>query len=253
MLEIGEEVLEWTAWGPPPERAPTLVFLHEGLGCVALWRDFPERLAERTGWGAFAYSRQGYGGSTPCALPRPIRYMHEEGERILPAVLEAAGIRDYLHIGHSDGGSIALIHAGSAKRPGLRGLITEAAHVFNEDVCVAAIRSIRDRYREGDLRARLARYHGSNTECAFWGWCDTWLAPGFRDWNLEPYLSPIDLPWLVVQGADDDYGTLAQVDAIEAGASGPCQRFIPAGCRHAPHADRPELLLERMARFIGEL
>ena len=253
ILEVRGERLEWSAWGPAPAAAPTLVFLHEGLGCVSLWRDFPKRLAEATGWGAFAYSRRGYGESDPCSLPRPLSYMHHEGEEILPAVLDAAGIRSYVHVGHSDGGSIALIHAGSTERPGLRGLITEAAHVFNEEVCVEAIFSIRDQFESGDLRRRLARHHGSNTGCAFWGWCDAWLAPGFRDWNLEGYLPAIHKPWLVIQGADDDYGTLAQVDAIEAKAGGPCERFVPQGCRHAPHIDQPDLMLERMAAFVSGL
>ncbi len=252
-LDIAGERLEWAGWGPPPDEAPTLVFLHEGLGCVALWRDFPERLAALTGWGAFAYSRSGYGRSSPCALPRPLTYMHREGEEILPAVLEAAGIRSYVHVGHSDGGSIALIHAGHKQRPGLHGLITEAAHVFNEDICVRAIQSIRERFEAHDLRARLAKYHGDNTDCAFFGWCDAWLDPGFLAWNLETYLPDVRVPWLVIQGADDDYGTLAQVDAIERKAAGPCERFVPDGCRHAPHVDRPDLLLERMATFVREI
>ena len=249
-MEVLDERLEWSAWGPPPEQAPTLVFLHEGLGCVSLWKDFPERLAAATGWGAFAYSRRGYGGSDPCELPRPLSYMHREGEEVLPAVLDAAGIRSYVHVGHSDGGSIALIHAGSAERPGLLGLITEAAHVFTEEVSTTAIRSIRERFISGSLRQRLEKHHGTNTDCAFWGWCDAWLDPNFRDWNLESYLPEIRKPWLVIQGEDDDYGTLAQVDAIEAGAAGPCKRFIPKACKHAPHLDQPDLLLGRMATFI---
>ena len=253
ILEVEGDCLEWMAWGPPPEASPTLVFLHEGLGCVALWKDFPARLAEATGWGAFAYSRCGYGGSAPCKLPRPLSYMHYEGETVLPAVLDAAGIRSYVHIGHSDGGSIALIHAGSAARSGLRGLITEAAHVFTEEVCVRAIRTIRGQFETGTLRRRLAKYHGGNIDCAFWGWCEAWLDPDFREWNLEAYLPAIDKPWLVIQGAADDYGTLAQVDAIEAASGGPCERFIPEACGHAPHVDRPTDLLERMAAFITGL
>jgi len=250
-LEAAGERLEWARWGDPGK--PCLVFLHEGLGCVALWRDFPRLLAERTGWSAFAYSRLGYGGSEACDLPRPTSYMHREGQLVLPAVLEAAGISDYLHVGHSDGGSIALIHAASSPAARLRGLITEAAHVFNEDICVGAIRGIRERFEAGDLKERLAKYHGTNTECAFLGWCDTWLAEEFRHWNLEGFLPNVRVPWLVIQGRDDDYGTLAQVEAIEAGAGGPTQRFVPEGCKHAPHLDDPEALLERMAVFVGGL
>ncbi len=181
-LEVGGVRLEARWAGPQPESAPTLVFLHEGLGSASLWRDFPDRLAAETGCGALVYSRAGYGKSDPIALPRPVRFMHDEAA-ILPAVLAAAGVREHVLIGHSDGASISLIHAGSAPSPGLRGLrglILEAPHVFTEPHGLASIARIREAYRDTDLRARLARHHGANVDVAFRGWNDVWLDPGVR-------------------------------------------------------------------------
>lgn len=252
-LTIDGKRLE-TAWhGPGPEAAPTLVFLHQGLGCVALWRDFPAKLAAATGCGALVYSRFGYGHSAPCPLPRPLRYMHDEGLQVLPQLLEVAGIRECVVIGHSDGGSIGLIYAGGTPAPPLRGLITEAAHVFCEDVSVQAIQRAKEAYQHGDLRRRLEKYHGKNTDCAFWGWNSAWLHPDFRQWNLEEYLPRIRVPLLVMQGEQDQYGTRAQVDAIANQAGGGAEVLMLSDCGHAPHAEQEEATLQAMAGFISRL
>ena len=165
--------------GPDPDSTTTLIFLHEGLGSVSLWRDFPACLAEATDTAALVYSRFGYGHSAPCRLPRPLTYMHDEGLIHLPALIAATGIKDHIVVGHSDGGSIALIYAAAAARPGLHGMALMAAHVFNEDLNVKAIAAARVAYDEGNLRQRLVRHHGDNTDYAFNGWCNAWLDPGF--------------------------------------------------------------------------
>lgn len=249
--------LEYAWHGPSPNDAPTLVFLHEGLGCVGMWRDFPAEVAARTGWGALVYSRRGYGGSDPVTLPRPLRYMHDEAIDALPAVLDAAGVRDAVLVGHSDGASIAIVYAGTrASRacvraePRLRGIVLEAPHVFCEELSVTSIEAARRAYVDADLRARLERWHGANVDGAFWGWNDAWLAPEFRAWNLEEYLPRVSVPVLLVQGADDRYGTLRQLDSIEAGVRAPVRREVLPACGHAPHKDQPAATLEAMVAFI---
>jgi pimeloyl-ACP methyl ester carboxylesterase len=245
-----------TRWiGPPPEAAPTLVFLHEGLGSVSLWRDFPDRLAEQTGCGALIYSRAGYGKSDPAPLPRPVRFMHDEAE-ILPEVLAETKIREPILVGHSDGASIALIYAGSAgSRPpaGLKGLILEAPHVFAEPHGLASIAKMAEVYRTSDLRDRLSRHHGANVDVAFRGWNDVWLHPDFRAWNLEEYLPAVKVPILILQGEDDEYGTWRQVEAIERQTGGPVEAVALAGCGHSPHREQPERALQAMADFVGRL
>ena len=249
-IQVGPLRLEARWIGPAPARASTLVFLHEGLGCASLWHDFPDRLAEATGLGALLVSRAGYGRSDPCPLPRPLDYLEREALEVLPEVIQCAGLRDYHLVGHSDGGSIALVFAGAARRPGLRTVITEAAHVFNEDVCIAAAARMRERYREGDLRMRLARHHRDNVDCAFYGWNDAWLDPRFREMNLEAYLPGVRVPCLVTQGLDDAYGTPAQVEAIARGVSGPVETWLVPKCGHAPHRDQPDVVLATMERFL---
>lgn len=248
-------------WAGPRLRdaaLPVIVLLHEGLGSVALWKDFPDRLAEATGLPVLVYSRVGYGGSAPCALPRPLTYMHEEGERALPALIAALGIGRHILVGHSDGASIALIYAGAAReavpeRDGLLGVAALAPHVFCEEVSVASIRAAGRAYAEGDLRSRLEKYHGSNIDCAFRGWCDSWLNPDFMKWNIEGYVDRIDVPVLVIQGEGDEYGTAAQVESIA--------RRVPAGagvlmlpdCGHSPHRDQPGATLDALAGFAAKL
>jgi pimeloyl-ACP methyl ester carboxylesterase len=249
-IQLDEGRLEAVWIGPGPEEAPTLIFLHEGLGCVALWRDVPARLVAMTGCGALVFSRLGYGHSAPCRLPRPIDFMHHEGATVLPRVIRQAGIGDHFLIGHSDGGSIALIHAGAASRPGLLGLVTLAAHVFCEDLTRRSIRNARERYLNGDLKRRLRPYHGDNTHGAFSGWCDVWLHPEFKSWNIEAYLTGIRLPLLAIQGEDDPYGSSAQLTAIASGAGGRVTTRAVARCGHSPHLDHKDVVLKMIADYV---
>ncbi len=228
--------------------APTLVFLHEGLGSVALWRDFPSELAARSGAAVLVYSRRGYGKSDRLEAPRRVDYMHDEALVVLPELLRELAVSDPILIGHSDGASIALMHAGSGRWP-VRALILEAPHVFVEDVTVRSIEQAKLTYRGSDLASRLARYH-DDPDHAFWGWNDIWLHPDFRRWTIEDYLPGVRSPVLAIQGADDEYGTLAQLDAIEGGVSGSFERLVLANCKHSPHRDQETPTLEAMARFI---
>ena len=252
-LEVGGVRLEYRFLkSPGPESAPTLVFLHEGLGSTSLWRDFPEKLAERTGCGALVYSRAGYGKSDPVPLPRPVRFMHDEAA-VLPRVLETAGVRESILVGHSDGASIALIHAGRDRPAGLRGLILEAPHVFTEPSGLESIAKIAEVYRTTDLRERLARHHGANVDVAFWGWNGVWLDPGFRAWNLEEFLPGIRVPILILQGDRDEYGTWRQVEAIERQAGGPVESVLIQDCGHSPHREQAAVALEPMVGFVERL
>jgi pimeloyl-ACP methyl ester carboxylesterase len=245
--------LEADWYGPPPEKATTLVFLHEGLGCAAMWRDFPARLGEATDCGVLVYSRLGYGASDPCELPRPLDYMQNEGLYVVPEVIRAAGIRSCILIGHSDGGSIAIAYAGGTPAIPLKGLITEAAHVFCEELSVKSIEEARKNYLESDLREKLKRYHGDNTDCAFWGWNRAWLDPDFMNWNIEEFLPAIRVPMLAIQGKEDQYGTPAQVEAIQARAGGGVEVAMINDCMHAPHLDQEQIVFEAMQRFILSL
>lgn len=244
-LTVRGKKIEAQQIGPPT--GPTLVFLHEGLGSAGLWRDFPRKAAEATGLGAFVYSRAGYGASDAAAMPRPVRYMHDEAE-LLPEILAAAGIGDPLLVGHSDGASIALIYAGSGGPA--RGLVLEAPHVFSEEMGLASIAKAREAYERGELRGRLAKYH-RNVDAAFWGWNRPWLDPEFRKWNLEEFLPRVQAPILVVQGEDDEYGTRKQVDAIQRGA-GAVQVLMLPHCGHSPHRDQPEATLRAIAAFARD-
>ncbi|HWB79616.1 MAG TPA: alpha/beta hydrolase [Nannocystaceae bacterium] len=242
------------AWIGPHAPGPTLVLLHEGLGCIRMWRDWPDDLVRATGLRALAFSRAGYGNSDPIERPRPLDYMEREGESVLPEVLDAAGIHDAILVGHSDGATIALVHAGTAaSRPRVRGVVALAPHVFCEDCSVAAIRVAKDAWLHGDLRERLRKHHGDNVEHAFWGWNDAWLDPRFRAWNVERYLPAIEIPIALVQGADDEYGTLRQLDAIAAGVRGPVTRTVLAECGHSPHRDRPTETTAVVAELVASL
>lgn len=256
MPEMGEirldgRRLETAWWGPPPDAAPTLVLLHEGLGCIALWRDLPAQLAQETGCGVFAWSRFGYGQSDPVTLPRPLTYMHEEALDIMPRVLDAAGIRRALPIGHSDGGSIAAIHAGRTRDPRLAGLVLIAAHFFVEDLNVASIRQIKAEYEQGDLRRRLARYH-RDVDGAFYGWNGAWLDPGFRAFDLTAELEGIAVPVLGLQGQDDPYGTDAQLQVLARHVHTNAQIALIAGARHAPHLEAAEPTRVAITGFVTD-
>jgi pimeloyl-ACP methyl ester carboxylesterase len=229
--------------------APPLVLLHEGLGSVALWREFPARVAQATGRRTLVYSRLGHGASDPADLPRTPRFMHDEALRTLPLLLDRLGAHEPVLIGNSDGASIALIHA--ASHP-VAGLALIAPHVFVEDVTVRSIAAAQEAFARTDLRERMARHH-RDAEATFRGWNDIWLAPEFRAWNIEDVLPRVTCPVLVVQGSDDQYGTLAQVDAIERGVGGPFRRAILDGARHAPHLEAPEATLEAVVGFVTSL
>ena len=230
-----------------PERRP-LVLLHEGLGSIGLWRDFPAALARRTGRRTVVYSRHGHGRSQKPPHPRTPAFFHEEAQAVLPELLSGLGISEPVLVGHSDGGSIALIFGGEAP---VTGVVTLAAHVFVEEICVRSIEQIRERYVDGDLRARLARHH-DHPDAAFWGWCDVWLDPAFRAWTLDAEAAAITAPALVVQGRDDPYGTLAQVDRICA-AIGPSARRLVVPGGHSPHLDAADEVVAAVGAFCDGL
>jgi pimeloyl-ACP methyl ester carboxylesterase len=244
--------LEAVAFGPPPDKAPTIVMLHEGLGCLALWRDFPQKLAAATGHGVFAYSRAGYGRSDPVDLPRPLDYMSREARFSLPALLAAIGLKRGILLGHSDGASIAAIHAGEHADERIKGLVLMAPHLFTEEMGLASIAEAGHAYETGDLRARLAKYH-AHVDVAFHGWNDAWLDPGFKAWNIEDAVGRWRAPALVIQGADDQYGTLRQVRAIEARSPAPVTSLILEACRHSPQVDQPRATLDAVVRFCAEV
>ena len=250
-LQIGGRRLETAWWGKPPDAAPTIVLLHEGLGCVAMWRGFPARLAEATGCGVFAWSRAGYGASDPVTLPRPLTYMQDEAADCVRPVLDAAGIGDCVLLGHSDGGSIAALYAGTHHDPRLRGVALLAPHFFVEDIAIAGIEAARERYLHGDLRARLARYH-SDVDGAFWGWNGAWLNPAFRAWNIAAACAGIRVPTLIVQGLADPYGTAAQVGAAQAVAGERVRPLVLDGVGHAPHLEAADATLNAVAALVAE-
>lgn len=242
------KALDYSCWGPPPGEAPTLVLLHEGLGCVALWRDVPERLAEATGLGVVAYSRAGYGQSDPADLPRPLDYMTREAVEVLPEVLDALGVEAFLLVGHSDGGTIAAEYAGRISDPRLKALVLIAPHFFTEGMGLAEIALAREAYETSDMATRMRKYH-ANPDNAFRGWNEAWLDPGFRDWDVTEVIDAWRVPCLAVQGAGDQYGTLAQIREIERRSPEPVETLIVEGARHAPHLEQPETVLPAIARF----
>jgi pimeloyl-ACP methyl ester carboxylesterase len=239
---------EWV--GPTLEGRPVMVFLHEGLGSVAMWRDFPGRLCDAVGMRGLVYSRPGYGKSTP----RPADekwgpgFMHVQAREVLPALLRELGVERPWLFGHSDGGSIALLHA--AAFPGaLRGAVVLAPHILVEEISVTSIEKAREAYLQTDLRQKLARYH-DDPDSAFWGWNDVWLSPAFRDWSIAGELAPIRCPLLAVQGLDDEYGTLEQIRGIARCVPQAELLELPA-CGHSPHKDQPEQLILAVQEFVG--
>lgn len=251
-LDLPPLRLEYRMIGPRPNAAPTIVMLHEGLGSVGLWGAFPEQLASATGAGVFVYSRAGYGRSSPGTLPRSVDFMHEEAVEVLPRVLEAIGFRRGVLFGHSDGASIAAIYAGSVQDHRVRGLVLMAPHFFTEEMGLAQIRQTREDFEAGMLREKLKRWH-SDVDCAFRSWSGPWLDPHFRKWDITEVLGYIRVPILVVQGADDQYGTLKQVEVVEQECFCPVETAILPGVRHSPHRDAPEVTLSTVAGFINRL
>ncbi len=239
----------WINREPAPGET-VLVFLHEGLGCIAMWRDFPEKLAAACNLPGLVYSRAGYGGSEGTELPRPITYQEDEARDALTEVLDTLGVDKAILVGHSDGGTIALIHAAIDTQNRVLGAVTMAAHVFNEEICLVGIREARKVWETTDLRDKLQRYHGDNVDTAFLGWNDTWQRDDYWHWNVEKYLPDISCPLLVMQGKDDHYGSESQVEAIVAGAGGRSEKLMIAGCGHNPHFEQAGATIEAITRFV---
>jgi pimeloyl-ACP methyl ester carboxylesterase len=247
-IDVDRGPIEYIAHRGDPRRS-TLVFLHEGLGCIELWRRFDDDLRVATGGPAsLVYSRHGYGRSAPAEMPRPVGYMHHEADVVLPAILGALGIERPILVGHSDGASIALLYA-SAGHP-VAGIVCIAPHVFVEDESIAGIAAARDTFASSDMAARLGRYH-RDPLTTFRGWNDVWLSPAFRNWTIEDRLPGVTAPTLLVQGTLDAYGTLAQLDAIERGVAGDVERFVVDGAGHAPHLEARHTVIGAMAAFVA--
>jgi pimeloyl-ACP methyl ester carboxylesterase len=251
-LTIGVQQLEYRMIGPRPDAAPTVVMLHEGLGCVGLWGDFPERLQRATGCGIFVYSRAGYGQSSPVALPRPLTYMQDEARETLPRLLDAIDFQRGLLLGHSDGASIAAIYAGSHQDHRVGGLVLMAPHFFTEDPGIESILQARMAYETGDLRQRLARWH-KHVDCAFKGWNGAWLDPEFRKWDITEFLAYIRVPMLIVQGEDDQYGTVKQIEAAERECYCPVEVALLKGAKHSPQREAPEATLQAITEFVARV
>jgi pimeloyl-ACP methyl ester carboxylesterase len=242
--------LEYQSLVPCRSDGSTLVFLHEGLGCLAMWRNFPRQVAQLTGCKVLAYSRAGYGGSDPCCLPRPLTFMHDEGLTILPKILDAAKIQKAVLVGHSDGASIALINAGGIADERIQGLVLMAPHVFVEELTIKSIREAKTAYQTTGLRTRLARYHGDNVDNTFLGWTQAWLDEGFLTWNLEAFLPKIDVPALLIQGELDNYGTQRQLKTISELLPGRSETVILPDCGHSPFRERPNETLQAITGFL---
>jgi len=251
-LKIGGVQLECRRLGPAVSEGPTLLLLHEGLGCVELWRNFPDELAARLPQCAVvAFSRQGYGRSDSIELPRPLDYKEREAVNVVPAVLDELGCNDVILVGHSDGATIAAYFAAEIADPRLRGVVLMSPYFVNEEKCVLSIERSLEAFEAGDLRDRLERYHGANVDCAFYGWCDAWLAPGFRDWSIADVLPKISVPVLILQGDDDPYGTIRQVEVARDRIEAPLEVIMLAGCGHFPFIEREAESLEAVTGFVN--
>jgi pimeloyl-ACP methyl ester carboxylesterase len=251
-LDLPPMRLEYRMIGPRPDAAPTLVLLHEGLGSVALWGDFPERLQTATGAGVFVYSRAGYGRSSPVSLPRPLDFMHVEARETLPRVLDTIGFRQGMLIGHSDGGSIAAIHAGSVQDHRVRGLVLMAPHFIVEDVTMAAIVNVRQAYDTTDLRERFRRLH-DDADATVRGWSDVWLNNDVRLWDLREDLAYIRVPVLIIQGEHDSFGTMRQIEIAQEECYCPVEVVMLPDAKHVPYREAPQATLDATAAFCNRL
>jgi pimeloyl-ACP methyl ester carboxylesterase len=251
-LDVAPLRLEYRMIGPRPNEAATIVMLHEGLGSVGLWGAFPEQLASATGAGVFVYSRANYGQSSPGKLPRSVKFMDEEALDVLPRVLAAIGFERGVLFGHSDGASIATIYAGGVQDHRVRGLVLMAPHFFTEEMGLAQIRRTNADYATGNLRDKLKRWH-DDVDSAFRSWSEPWLNLDFRAWNITEALGYIRVPILIVQGADDQYGTIKQIEAAQQECYCPVEVAILPGVRHSPHRDAPARTLETVSAFINRL
>lgn len=248
-VEAGGKRLEYRCWGEPPGSGPCVVLLHEGLGCVAIWKGFPEALSAALDLPVLAYSRAGYGFSDADDLPRPLDWMTREAG-VLAEVVEAFGIRAPVLVGHSDGATIAAIAAGTARSLRVLAAVLMAPHFFTEEMGLAEIARASDRFAKSGMAGRMGKYH-RDPEATFRGWADAWLSPGFRDWNVEEALDGILAPVLVIQGREDQYGTLAQVEAVRARVPG-AVTVILVGCRHVPHLEREGLVLAAIVKLMHD-
>ena len=252
LLDLGAMRLEYRMIGPQPDAAPTIMMLHEGLGCVGLWGAFPDKLATATGAGVFVYSREGYGPSSAARLPRPLSFMDDEAFDVLPRVFAAIGFQRGILLGHSDGASIATIYAGGVQDHRVRGLVLMAPHFFTEEMGLLEIRRAGEAFDAGELREKLKRWH-TDVDGAFRSWIGPWLDPDFRKWDITEALGYIRVPILIVQGADDQYGTLRQIEAAKDECFCPVETAILPGARHSPQRDAPEATREVVAGFINRL
>lgn len=255
LIDLGDRRLRVRRLSPAQDdglERTTLVFLHEGLGCIEMWRDFPQKLCDATRCRGIVYDRTGYGRSSPWPSDPGVRYMEIEADDILPRLLAALAVDDCVLVGHSDGGTIALNYAARDPEP-LRAVVTLAAHAINEPVCVAAIRKAREAFAAGDLRQRLSKYHGDNVDRAFHLWSDAWVAPGFEPMDANGRLPGVLVPLQAVQGEDDEYGSELQLGIIAGKVGGYCETRLVADCGHSPHLQQPAYVLSEIARFIAPL
>ncbi|MCF8199640.1 MAG: alpha/beta hydrolase [Sulfuritalea sp.] len=252
-VRVGNRNLEYQLIPAHQINRPTLVLLHEGLGSVSMWRDFPIKLAAATGCRTLVYSRYGYGQSDILEESFTTDFMHNEGRNVLPQLLIELEIANPVLVGHSDGASIALLHAGD-HRNAVAGLVLMAPHCFVEDISIRSIEAAKRAFESTDLPSRLARYH-RDVKRTFYGWNDIWLNPDFRKWNIEDCLAHIVCPILAIQGEDDEYGTMAQIEAIAAQATGaPRVELLKlADCRHSPHRDQTQSVIDAINRFVEEI
>ncbi|HEV8553838.1 MAG TPA: alpha/beta hydrolase [Casimicrobiaceae bacterium] len=248
-LSVSGHRLEYAWYGGAHRNAPPIVMLHEGLGSLSLWRDFPQELADATARRLLVYSRLGHGKSDPLAGPHGVDFMHTEALEILPQLFDSLGVYNPILFGHSEGASMALIHAARAHRP-VAAVIALAPHVFVERYGLDSIAAARGAFLDGELRAKLARHH-DNVESAFWGWNDIWLHADFVTWNIEALLPEIACPVLAIQGVDDEYGTMEQIDRLERGVRD-TRRLELAACGHSPHRDQPDAVLAAVTSFLVE-
>jgi pimeloyl-ACP methyl ester carboxylesterase len=251
-LDVGPLRLEYRMIGPRPDAAPTIVMLHEGLGSVGLWNSLPDEIAKATSAGVFVYSRAGYGKSPAGKMPRSTSFLNEEACEVLPRVLEAIGFKRGLLLGHSDGASIAAIYAGSVQDHRVRGVVLIAPHFFTEEKGLSEIRRAGKSFATGALRERLAPWH-ADVDAAFRSWHEPWTHPDFETWDITEALGYIRVPVLVIQGEDDQYGTLRQVEIVKEECYCPVETAVFPGVRHVPYRDAPELTLTTIAAFVNRL
>ncbi len=251
-ITVNGMALECQCHGPPPDQMPTIVMLHEGLGCIDLWRDFPQKISDATGYGVFVYSRPGYGKSDCENLPWHLDYMARHAENILPKVLDKLSLTKFLLLGHSDGASISAIYAGNIENHRMQGIILLAPHFFTEDICIASIEEATVSFEEGNLREKLEKYHSNPSNC-FSGWSQTWLNPAFYSWDITDCIDYFRVPVLVIQGEDDQYGTMRQLDEIAIRCYSPLIQLRLENCRHSPQFDQADKTIAGISSFCRRL